>query len=60
MAKGDRFAMRTKDEFMKEIDEWRREQPAIPTRAESVRALARIGLRLQREAAQAGRSGNEA
>ena len=33
------FQMRLSDEFLKRLDEWRRRQPDLPSRAESIRRL---------------------
>ena len=40
------FTMRTKcgDPFLSAVDDWRRRQPAIPSRSEAVRRLVEIGL----------------
>jgi len=40
------FQMRVDDEFLRQLDNWRRLQPEIPSRAEAIR-------RLVREAAEA-------
>lgn len=37
--------MRVTPDFLAQIDEWRRHQPDIPPRAESIRRLIEIGLR---------------
>lgn len=39
------FQMRYDDEWMALVDEWRRHQPDIPSRAEAIRRLVEIGLR---------------
>jgi len=38
------FQMRATDEFLRRIDDWRREQPDIPSRAESIRRLVETAL----------------
>lgn len=38
------FTMRTNDAFLSALDEWRRDQRAIPGRAEAVRILVEKGL----------------
>jgi hypothetical protein len=40
-----RFEMRVEEDFFTSIDEWRREQPDLPTRAEAVRRLVEQSLR---------------
>ncbi|MBO6808455.1 hypothetical protein [Thalassospira sp.] len=44
MKRLDRFEMRVSSEFMAIIDEWRRTQPDIPSRAEALRRLAFSGF----------------
>lgn len=39
------FQMRASADFLARIDEWRREQPDIPGRAEAIRRLVEIALR---------------
>lgn len=38
------FQMRNIDNFLVEVDEWRRAQKVIPSRAEAIRYLVRKGL----------------
>jgi hypothetical protein len=38
------FQMRISEEFLAQIDEWRRAQPDIPGRAEAIRRLVEIAL----------------
>ncbi|MCG5241404.1 hypothetical protein ACIU1J_27695 [Azospirillum doebereinerae] len=38
------FQMRVSPEFLEQIDEWRRRQPDIPSRAEALRRLAERGI----------------
>jgi hypothetical protein len=38
------FQMRVNDEWLKALDDWRRQQPDIPSRAEAVRRLVEKGL----------------
>jgi hypothetical protein len=38
------FQMRASDEFLAKVDNWRREQPDIPGRAEAIRRLVEIAL----------------
>lgn len=33
------FQMRVSDDFLKKIDDWRRQQPEIPSRSEAIRML---------------------
>jgi hypothetical protein len=36
--------MRVSDQFIATIDDWRREQPDLPSRTEAVRRLVELGL----------------
>lgn len=38
------FQMRASDAWLKQIDDWRREQPDLPGRAEAIRRLVSIAL----------------
>jgi hypothetical protein len=38
------FQMRVPDDFMRRLDAWRRRQPDIPSRSESVRRLVEAGM----------------
>lgn len=38
------FQMRTTQEWLDRVDDWRRKQPNIPSRAEAVRLLVERGL----------------
>src|SRR3546814_13570553 len=38
------FQMRASEDWLKKIDDWRRKQPDIPSRAEAIRRLVEIGL----------------
>ena len=38
------FQMRVSDQFLRTIDDWRRKQPDLPSRAEAVRRLVDAGL----------------
>lgn len=38
------FQMRSSEEFLRRIDDWRREQTDIPSRAEAIRRLIELGL----------------
>jgi hypothetical protein len=40
----ERFQMRVSPSFLKAIDEWRRKQSDIPSRAEAIRRLVELGL----------------
>jgi hypothetical protein len=40
--------VRCKDDFLREIDDWRSRQRPIPTRSEAIRQLAMIGLKESR------------
>lgn len=52
MAKDDRIGMRTDSEFVSEVDEWRGKQRPIPSRAEAIRLLVRLGLRVHAQAVE--------
>lgn len=39
-----RFEMRVPAEFLRLVDEWRGQQPGIPSRAKAIQALAEAGL----------------
>jgi hypothetical protein len=39
------FQMRASDEWWRGVDDWRRLQPDMPTRAEAIRRLVAIGLK---------------
>ncbi len=39
------YQIRLSDEFWHDVDEWRRKQPDIPSRAEAIRVLVGRGLR---------------
>lgn len=39
------FHMRINDEFLKEIDGWRRKQEDLPNRAEAIRRLVKIAIK---------------
>jgi hypothetical protein len=40
------FQMRLSNEFLERLDEWRRRQPDLPSRAESIRRLTTAMLRI--------------
>ena len=37
--------MRVSDAFLKSIDDWRRKQPDLPSRAAAIRRLVELGLK---------------
>lgn len=39
------FQMRVSDDWLAKIDEWRRQQPDLPSRAEAIRRLVDMGLK---------------
>jgi hypothetical protein len=39
------FQMRVTDDFLRQIDDWRRVQPDLPSRSEAIRRLTELGLR---------------
>ena len=48
--KSGRFEMVTPSGWMDKIDDWRRNQPDIPPRAEAIRRLVDIGLSVSAQA----------
>jgi hypothetical protein len=40
----ERFQMRVSPSFLRLIDEWRRKQPDLPSRAEAIRRLVQRGV----------------
>jgi hypothetical protein len=52
MAKPDEppaLHMRVSDQFLRDVDDWRREQTDIPSRAEAIRRLVARGLRAEEQ-----------
>ena len=41
------FQMRASAEFLAKVDDWRREQPDLPSRAEAIRRLVEMALDAQ-------------
>ncbi|WP_313666093.1 hypothetical protein [Shinella sp.] len=41
------FQMRVSEEFLRTLDDWRRTQPELPSRAEAIRQLIQRGLSLE-------------
>jgi hypothetical protein len=39
------FQMRVSEDFLRRLDDWRRGQPGLPTRAEAVRKLIEAGIK---------------
>jgi len=55
------FQMRLSNEFLERVDEWRRKQPDLPSRAESIRRLTNAMLQmLDKKPRQQGRQTKEA
>ena len=48
------FQMRTTEEFLRRVDDWRRGQEDLPSRTEAIRRLVEIGLRTTAERNKAG------
>ena len=48
--KSERFEMRLEPETIHEIDEWRRRQADLPSRAEAIRRLVDLGLKAKSKA----------
>lgn len=42
--KTERFVMRVSPEFLRLVDDWRRQQPEIPSRSDAVRTMAIVGF----------------
>lgn len=42
--KENRLEMRVDEVWLEQIDDWRRKQPRIPSRAEALRRLTQLGL----------------
>ena len=43
----NRFEMRATDSWLHRVDDWRRKQPDLPSRAEAIRRLVELGLRVK-------------
>ena len=41
----ERFEMRVTKSFLKSVDDWRRRQEDLPTRAEAIRRLVEAGIK---------------
>jgi hypothetical protein len=48
----ERFQMRVSPSFLRLIDEWRRKQPDLPSRAEAIRRLVQRGVTVPEKAAR--------
>ena len=46
------FQMRTSEEFLRAVDDWRRQQPDLPSRAEAIRRLVEAGLKASSKKSQ--------
>ena len=44
--------MRTSEEFLRAVDDWRRQQPDLPSRAEAIRRLVGVGLKASSKKSQ--------
>lgn len=42
------FQMRVSDAWLRRLDEWRRQQADLPSRAEAIRRLVEIGIRVSK------------
>lgn len=47
--KTERFEMRVPASFLKTVDDWRRKQADLPSRAEAIRRLVEMGLEARRD-----------
>ncbi len=55
------FQMRASAEFLRRVDDWRREQADLPSRAEAIRRLIQLGLQAgTKEGGGRPRSGKKA
>jgi len=45
--KSERFELRVSEDFLRAIDDWRRKQPDLPSRAEAIRRLVDQALRAE-------------
>lgn len=52
----ERLNLAVSTSLVREIDDWRRAQPEIPTRAEAARALIRLGIDAARKGATTARA----
>ena len=43
------FQMRTTEEFLRRVDDWRRGQEDLPSRTEAIRRLVELGLKVTAE-----------
>lgn len=43
------FQMRASDSWLKQLDDWRRKQADLPGRAEAIRRLVEIALKVKKE-----------
>jgi hypothetical protein len=50
--RGTTIGVRCQDEMLAEVDNWRRKQPDLPTRATAIRRLAKLGLTVKTKAKQ--------
>jgi hypothetical protein len=48
------FQMRTTEEFLRRVDDWRRGQEDLPSRTEAIRRLVEVGLNAAAERTKAG------
>ncbi len=55
----DQVLVRMTPTLLRLIDEWRRQQPEIPTRAQALRHLANIGLGVEQKRAQSEAKSDE-
>jgi hypothetical protein len=54
-ARQDRpFQMRVSEAFLRTVDDWRRRQKDLPSRAEAIRRLVELGARLKATAERGG------
>jgi hypothetical protein len=48
MAEYPQIGVRMDEDFLKQIDEWRRKQDDLPTRPEAIRRICEIGLKAKK------------
>jgi hypothetical protein len=45
----ERFQMRVSPSFLRLVDDWRRKEPDVPSRAEAIRRLVELGVQAKRK-----------
>ena len=55
--KTERFEMRAPADLLRSVDDWRRQQPDLPSRSEAIRRLIEAGLKTSHGTPSSGGSG---